>query len=162
MASFLVKARRASSGFTLLELMITLVVIGILAAIAYPSFIESVRKGRRADAVAALTRVQHAQERFRANVASYSSGFDPTGADVTLLKLSTGSPDGHYTLALSNASVTGYTATATANAASPQAADALCQVLTVIQNDPNGLMSYRSTNASAVVNASANNPCWVK
>lgn len=162
MASFLVKARRGHSGFTLLELMITLVVIGILAAIAYPSFIESVRKGRRADAVAALTRVQHAQERFRANVASYSSGFDATGADVTLLKLSTGSPDGHYTLALANATVTGYTATATAKGSSPQASDALCQVLTITLNDLNGLVTNSSTNASAVVNSSTNNPCWVK
>ena len=162
MSSLRSKSQRPAPGFTLLELMITVVVVSILAALAYPSFMDSIRKSRRSDAVAALTRVQHAQERFRANVATYSGGFDPTGADATKLRLSNSSPDGHYTLALSNNAITGYTVTATANAGSPQSADALCQVFTVVQDDPNGLVAYKSTNASAVVNSSSNNPCWVK
>ncbi len=156
------KSQHPASGFTLLELMITVVVVSILAALAYPSFMDSIRKGRRADAVAALTRIQHAQERFRANVASYSDGFDPTGVNAAKLKLPTGSPDGHYTVALANADVSGYTATATANAGSPQAADAQCQVLRIRLNDFNGLIEYSSINAGAVVNLSTNNPCWVK
>jgi prepilin-type N-terminal cleavage/methylation domain-containing protein len=46
-------------GFTLIELMIAVVVIAILAAIAYPSYQDSVRKSRRADAKSAL--MEHAQ-----------------------------------------------------------------------------------------------------
>ena len=46
--------RTTAQGFTLIELMITVAVVGILAAIAYPSYNEHVRKTRRADARAVL------------------------------------------------------------------------------------------------------------
>ena len=54
----------ASTGFTLIELMIVVVIIAILAAIAYPSYQESVRKGRRAEARAALAELIQQQERY--------------------------------------------------------------------------------------------------
>lgn len=45
---------RPQTGFTLIELMIAVVIAGILAAVAYPSFVSYVQKARRADAKAAL------------------------------------------------------------------------------------------------------------
>ena len=55
---------RGNSGFTLIEVMIVVAIIGILAAIAYPSYIDSVRKGKRAEARAAVMNLLQQQERY--------------------------------------------------------------------------------------------------
>ncbi len=52
-------------GFTLIELMIVVAIIGILATIAYPSYQDQVRKSRRASAMIAVEEVAQAQERNR-------------------------------------------------------------------------------------------------
>ena len=52
------------AGFTLIEVMIVVAIVGILAAVAYPSYIDSVRKGKRAEARAALASLLQQQERY--------------------------------------------------------------------------------------------------
>ncbi|MBX9935878.1 MAG: type IV pilin protein [Burkholderiaceae bacterium] len=56
--------RKKHNGFTLIELMIVVAIIGILASVAYPAYTDSVRKGRRAQARTALLELMQQQERF--------------------------------------------------------------------------------------------------
>lgn len=60
-------------GFTLIELMITVAVVGVLASIAYPSYTEFVAKSRRAQAKTTLSMAQQWMERFYTENYSYYS-----------------------------------------------------------------------------------------
>ncbi|MGI9247442.1 MAG: type IV pilin protein, partial [Woeseiaceae bacterium] len=55
---------KKQGGFTLIELMIVVAIIGIIAAFAYPSYLDQIRKTRRADCSGALTGLGSAMERF--------------------------------------------------------------------------------------------------
>jgi prepilin-type N-terminal cleavage/methylation domain-containing protein len=68
-------------GFTLIELMITVAIVGILAAVAYPSYREYVAKSRRAEAQALLMQSSQWMERFYAENFSYSA--NTAGVAVT-------------------------------------------------------------------------------
>ncbi|MDB6000650.1 MAG: Tfp pilus assembly protein PilE [Rhizobacter sp.] len=59
-------------GFTLIELMITVAIVGILAAIAYPSYTSSVLKGRRAEGRTALIDLMQQQERLYTQSGTYA------------------------------------------------------------------------------------------
>lgn len=57
-------SQNQQDGFTLIEVMIVVVVIGILAAVAYPAYTDSVLKGRRAQGRTALAELMQQQERY--------------------------------------------------------------------------------------------------
>lgn len=98
---------RHQRGFTLIEVMIVVVVIGMLAAIAYPSYQDAIRKSRRADARAVLSELTQFMER----VYTENNTYMPGGANPTLPF--TESPrDGtskYYDLSLTAATATTYT-----------------------------------------------------
>jgi type IV pilus assembly protein PilE len=73
-----------STGFTLIELMIVVAIIGILAAIALPSYQDSVRKSRRADAKSDLMGLANAMERHFTEQNTYcgTASSDCTGSPI--------------------------------------------------------------------------------
>ncbi len=72
-----------SAGFSLIELMIVVAIIAILAAVAFPSYQESVKKSRRSDAQTALLGFAQAMERHYTDNGFYcdAGGGDGTGAN---------------------------------------------------------------------------------
>lgn len=65
--------RLSSAGFTLIEIMIVVAVVAILGAIGYPSYLDSVRKGWRAEARTALMQEMQQQERFYTQRGKYKT-----------------------------------------------------------------------------------------
>lgn len=120
------------AGFTLIELIVVVAIVGILAAIAYPSYLDSVRKGRRAEATTALYGIQLAQEKWRANNATYGTLANVGGAATT--------ENGYYTLAIAGNDATTFSATATAVSGKSQtedkAAGVSCTPLTMTASGP--------------------------
>jgi type IV pilus assembly protein PilE len=85
---------RRTRGFTLIELMITVAIVAILAAIAYPSYQAQVRKSRRAEAQAHLMALAGRQHQFLVDTRAYAG----TLADIGIAAPT--NVAAHYTLTL--------------------------------------------------------------
>lgn len=74
--------QRSMRGFTLLEIMIVVAIVGILAAIAVPSYTNYVMRGKRVVAKAVLTEVASRQENFYTDRRQYASTLSALGYTV--------------------------------------------------------------------------------
>ena len=117
-------------GFTLVELCVVLAVAGVLATVAWPSLQAQLQRGRRADAVAALLRVQLAQENYRSHHGLYASQLG-----VLVGAAAPRSSEGLYDIELLGTGGERYEARATARAGSVVAGDAGCTVLSLQVRD---------------------------
>lgn len=138
---------KRTSGFTLIELMITVAVIGILASIAYPSYTEWVVKSRRSEGKSRLLEIAQRQERYYTERNTYTTDFTQLGyASGTLT-----SENGYYTLTVAatsgNTIVNSFTATATR--ARTQTADTKC-----------GNLTLTNANVKGVTGTSTVADCW--
>lgn len=71
------------AGFSLIELMIAVAIVGIIAAIAYPSYTSQIEKARRAECRSGLLKTMQQQERFYTQLNTYSS-FGPGSTTATM------------------------------------------------------------------------------
>lgn len=123
-------SRHRLQGFTLIELMITVVIIGIIAAIALPSYSNQVTKSRRADAYACLLDAAQRQEAFYYQNNVYTVTLTDLGYAAGTVNCG---DDANYTLT-SAAGANGAIASSyllTATRANAQAGDSLCGDLTL-------------------------------
>ena len=121
-----------NSGFTLLEAMITVVVIAILASIAYPSFMQSVRKSKRTDAHSALAKAASNLERFFGTNGTYTT--DTSQLRMVIDAGTAYSDSGHYVITVA-AGATGigssYIINASATPGDMQVDDTGCTALSL-------------------------------
>lgn len=122
-------------GFTLIELMITVAIVGIIAAIAYPSYTQYIINSRRVDAQQALVSFATAMERWRSQNMTYmgaATGGGDTGSPADTLFPSTAPVDGSdsfYNLTIASAAVNSFILRATPVAGTSQEGDGYLELL---------------------------------
>ncbi len=139
--------RELHKGFTLLELMIVVVILSILAAIAYPSYRDQVLQARRVDGKSAVLEVAMAEERHYTKNKTYSGTLNDLSINSALKGGK--STEGYYTLSLT-VSDDRSTFTITAAAAGTQADDTACKAMSI-----NHKGEKKSSNGAA-----ATSQCW--
>jgi len=139
-------------GFTLLELLVTLAIAAILAALALPGYGAIMQRAQRVDARLALLAIQHAEELHFQRFSRYTDALTMPGADGGL-GLAAHSTDGSYALTVSTSDDgQRYSATARPLADGRQAADHDCTLFLIDETGFRTAMDARGRDSAA--------QCW--
>jgi type IV pilus assembly protein PilE len=128
-------------GFTLVEVLITVVIVGILAAIALPSYKNQIQKTRRSDAKSALVAAAGQMERYMTERGTYATATLGSGGVYP-----SATQNGYYTLSLANLTASTYTLRAAP--VGPQVGDSC------------GTMTYTDQGVKGVTGSLAVSECW--
>jgi type IV pilus assembly protein PilE len=74
--------RKKSFGFTLVEVLITVAIIGILSSVAYPSYVDYVVRANRSEGLRELVRIANLQEQYYVDNRSYTALMTDLGLDA--------------------------------------------------------------------------------
>jgi type IV pilus assembly protein PilE len=147
------KSMQTQRGVTLIELVVVMIIVGILAAVAIPSYRSYVLRSQRSDAKDALLALATAEEKHYLQCNDYADAIagapdcaasELQGADV--------SKNGWYDLAIVAADPTGFTVSATAVAGQNQFQDTACRSFRVT-----GLGARTATDSGGADNTAE---CW--
>jgi type IV pilus assembly protein PilE len=128
----IMRRRPTESGFTLLEVLTAIVVVGVLAAIAIPSWRTHLLRARRGDAAAALIAVQKAQDAYFGRHGRYADAARLTTPAAEGLNLPATSARGYYRIGIETSEDgLGYTASANVDSAAGQSDDTRCAALSI-------------------------------
>ncbi|MEZ9196453.1 type IV pilin protein [Shewanella sp. 10N.286.54.B9] len=119
---------RKKMGFTLIEVMIVVALIGILSTIAYPSYIDYVAKGVRAESLTVLTDGANRQEQFYLDNRSYTSNMVSLG----YAKNPYVTESGYYSVAATTSGTGSFTLKATAQG-EQASRDSACKVIEITE-----------------------------
>ncbi len=122
------KKQQNSDGFTLVELLITVAIIGILASVAYPSYTDFVTRSNRSEGQRELLRYANLQEQVFVDSRSYASDMKGLGESTTTV---TTESDNYIISVKSGSTATTFTLQAVAQ--SRQTSDSGCATLTIDQ-----------------------------
>ncbi|MFC1748859.1 type IV pilin protein [Pseudomonadota bacterium] len=114
------------TGFTLIEVIIAVSIVGILATVAYPAYVDQVYKTRRSDAKASLLDTAQQFERCYTEASNFTAGVCPTGFPKN-------STEGYYSISLAAGSLTASSYTLVATAQNVQVGDVQCASFTLDQ-----------------------------
>jgi len=109
--------RKNTKGFTMIELMIVVVIMGILAALAMPRFMRATTRSKQSEAKQILKQIYVMQRAYRQEYDSYccnDASMGPGAGAIATLGVET-MPSARYTYTITSAAADAFTATATAN-----------------------------------------------
>lgn len=139
--------KRASQGFSLIELMIVVAIVGILAAVAYPSYVDHIVRGKRAAAASFIMSLANRQEQYMLDARSYATSATALGFSASSVPKEVSENYDITVVADNSASPPTYTITAAPKGAQASR-DTKCASLTINQAGTKGIAGGSGTASS--------------